>query len=211
MKTLTMRFPSRYLGTLLSAMIVAVALVAPTSAYAKTYTWDKYDIAFDAPEGGHVPFSFFQDPSTAQVNWDDMVMTLQHYLKNENTNKKNLEERLKSRAVGYNMYDTEMLKIKVKGFKCHAIEGTMPDGTRCIIAYLVSDKTTTVVEVVINYLYGNQEVAEDIIKSFSEGNHQKPNEREKPKQKVQKKKDAEKEKKELEKEKRRKNEKVYEC
>lgn len=194
-----------------AAMMIAIALVATFTANAKVYTWDKYDIAFDAPEGGYVPYSFFQDPSSAQVNWNEMVMTLQHYVKNENTTKKNLEERLKSRAMGYNMYDTEMVKIKVKGFKCHAIEGTMPDGTRCIIAYLVSEKTTTVVEVVVNYLFGNQEVVEEIIKSFSEGNNKKPNELEKPKQKIQKKKDAEKEKKEIEKEKRRKNEKVYEC
>ena len=191
--------------------MLSVTLLPAITANARVYTWDKYDIAFDAPEGGYVPFSFFQDPSSAQVNWDEMVMTLQHYIKNDKTNKKNLEERLKSRAMGFNMYDTEIMKIKVKGFKCHALEGTMPDGTRCIIAYLVSDKTTTVIEVVINYLYGNQEVAEDIIKSFSEGNNQKPNEREKPKQKIQKKKDAEKEKQELEKEKKRKNEKVYEC
>ena len=193
------------------ALAAALALVATFTVNAKTYTWDKYDIAFDAPEGGHVPFSFFQDPSSAQVNWDEMVMTLQHYLKNENTTKKNLEERLKSRAVGFNMYDTKLMKINVKGFKCHALEGTMPDGTRCIIAYLVSEKTTTVIEIVVNYLYGNQEVVEEMIKSFSEGNNNKPNEREKPKQKIQKKEDADKEKKEIEKEKRRKNEKVYQC
>ena len=87
----------------------------------------------------------------------------------------------------------------------------MPDGTRCLINYLVSDKTSTVIEVVINYLLGNQEVAEDIIKSFSENNNQQPNEREKPKQKIQKKKDAEKQEQELKKEKKLKNEKVYEC
>ncbi len=205
-----MRLVSKYLSKF-AALMVTIAFLSTFSANAKVYTWDKYDIAFEAPEGGHIPFSFFQDPSSAQVNWDEMVMTLQHYIKNENTNKKNLEERLKSRAMGFNMYDTDMMKIKVKGFKCYALEGTMPDGTRCIIAYLVSEKTTTVLEVVVNYLFGNQEVVEEMIKSFSEGNDKKPNEREKPKQKIQKKKDAEKEKQELEKEKRRKNEKVYEC
>ena len=196
-----------------TAALVLVVLVFFTTGYvsAETYTWDKYDIAFDAPEGGHVPFNFFQDPSSAQINWDEMVMTLQHYIKTENTNKKNLEERLKSRAMGFNMYDTKIIKIKVKGFKCHSIEGTMPDGTRCIISYLVSEKTTTVVEVVINYLFGNQEVAEDIIKSFSEGNNKTPNERERPKQKIQKKKDADKEQKKIEKEKKQKDDIIYEC
>jgi len=195
-----------------SAAILALLLVSALgTSQAEVYTWSKYDIAFDAPEGGYVPYSFFQDPSSAQINWDEMVMTLQHYLKNENTTKKNLEERLKSRAMGFNMYDTKMIKIKVKGFKSHSLEGTMPDGTRCIISYLVSEKTSTVIEVVVNYLYGNQEVVEDIIKSFSEGKDKKPNERAKPKQKIQKKKDAEKEKEEIEKEKKHKDEKTYEC
>ena len=159
------------------AIAAALLLSLTMTTQAKIYTWDKYNIAFEAPEGGQVPFSFFQDPNSAQVEWDEMVMTLQRYIKNENTNKKNLNERLKSRALGFNMYDTKLLEIKVKGFKCYSLEGTMPDGTRCLINYLVSDKTSTVLEVVINYLLGNQEVVEDIIKSFSENNNQKPNER----------------------------------
>ena len=193
------------------SIVAALLLSFAATVQAKVYTWDKFNIAFEAPEGGHVPFTFFQDPNSAQVDWDEMVMTLQRYTKNNNTNKKNLNERLKSRALGFNMYDTRLFEIKVKGFKCYSLEGTMPDGTRCLINYLVSDKTPTVLEVVINYLLGNQEVAEDIIKSFSENNNQKPNEREKPKQKIQKKEDAEKQEQELKKEKRRQNEKVYEC
>ena len=204
-----MKSANKYFSIL--ALIAVITLISAGKANAKVYTWERFDIAFDAPEGGHVPFSFFQDPSSAQINWDEMVMTLQHYVKNENTNKKNLEERLKSRAMGFNMYETKLSTIKVKGFKCYALEGTMPDGTRCMIAYLVSEKTPTVLEVVINYLLGNREVVEDIIKSFSEGNNQKPNEREKPKQKIQKKEDADKQEKEMQREKRRKNEKVYEC
>lgn len=194
-----------------TAIVAALIISMATLTHAKVYTWDKYNIAFEAPEGGYVPFSFFQDPSSAQVEWEDMVMTLQRYTKNENTNKKNLNERLKSRALGYNMYDTKLNEIKVKGFKCYALEGTMPDGTRCIISYLVSEKTSTVLEVIVNYLLGNQEVVEDIIKSFSEGNNQKPNKREKPKQKIQKKEDAEKQEQELKREKQRRNEKVFEC
>ncbi len=194
------------------ALLAAILLsMATATTQAKIYTWDKFNIAFEAPEGGHIPFSFFQDPNSAQVEWDEMVMTLQRYIKNENTNKKNLNERLKSRALGFNMYDTKLLEIKVKGYKCYSLEGTMPDGTRCLINYLVSNKTSTVIEVVVNYLLGNQEVVEDIIKSFSEDNNQKPNEREKPKQKIQKKEDAEKQEQELKREKKRKNEKVYEC
>ena len=195
----------------LLSFIALVAMTVSATTQAKVYTWDKYNIAFEAPDGGYVPFNFFQDPNSAQIEWDEMVMTLQRYIKNENTNKKNLDERLKSRALGYNMYDTKLLTLKVKGFKCYSLEGTMPDGTRCMISYLVSEKTPTVLEVIINYLLGNQEVVEDILKSFSEGNDQKPNEREKPKQKIQKKSDAEKQEQEMKKEKKRRNEKVYEC
>ena len=199
---------------LLLCLIVMAAASFATTTQAKTYTWERFNIAFEAPDGGYVPFEFdffFHDPYSAQVQWDEMVMTMQYYTKNENTNKKNLNERLKSRALGFNMYDTKLFTIKVKGFKCYSIEGTMPDGTRCIINYLVSETTPTVLEVVVNYLLGNQDVVEDIIKSFSEGNNQKPNEIEKPKQKIQKKSDAEKQEQEMKKEKQRRNEKVYEC
>ena len=103
------------------AVATVLLLSMATLAQAKIYTWDKYDIAFEAPDGGHIPFSFFQDPSSAQVEWDEMVMTLQHYYKNKNTNKKNLDERLKSRALGFNMYDTKLLTIKVKGFKWYSL------------------------------------------------------------------------------------------
>lgn len=193
---------------LISAALI-VALANPMQA--RIYTWDKFNIAFEGPDDGYVPFDFFQDPNSAQVDWDDMVMTLQRYTKNENTNKKNLNEALKSRALGFNMYETKLREIKVKGFKCYAIEGTMPDGSRCIICYLVSDKTPTVLEVVVNYLLGNRDTVEDMIKSFSENNNQQPNEREKPKQKIQKKEDAEKEEQEIKKKQKRPNEKVFEC
>ena len=68
------------------AIAAALLLSLTMTTQAKIYTWDKYNIAFEAPEGGQVPFSFFQDPNSAQVEWDEMVMTLQRYIKNENTN-----------------------------------------------------------------------------------------------------------------------------
>ncbi len=178
-------------------LLAMLTVTAASSMWARVYTWDRFDIAFEGPDDGFVPFVFFQDPNSAQVEWEDMLMTLQHYVKNENTTKDNINETLKSRALGFNMYDTKLFTIKVKGFKCYSLEGTMPDGSRCIISYLVSDKTTTVLEVIVNYLLGNREVVEDMIKSFSENNNQKPNEREKPKQKVQDKKDAERQEEEL--------------
>ncbi len=199
---------------LLLCLIVMAAASFATTTQAKTYTWERFNIAFEAPDGGYVPFEFdffFHDPYSAQVQWDEMVMTMQYYTKNENTNKKNLNEMLKSRALGYNMYDTKLFTPKVKGFKCYSLEGTMPDGSSAMISYLVSDKTTTVLEVVVNYLRENRKVVEDIIKSFTENNNQQPNERQKPKQKTQKKEDAEKQEQEIKREKQRQQEKVFEC
>ncbi len=85
-----------------------------------------------------------------------------------------------------------MGKMKVKGFKAFDIEGTMPDGSRAIIADLVSKKRNLVVEVTVNYLYGNREVVEDVIKSVTEGSKQ-PN-KQKHRQRVQSKEDAKRQK-----------------
>ncbi|MBR6432517.1 MAG: hypothetical protein IKS64_06660, partial [Muribaculaceae bacterium] len=61
---------------------------------------------------------------------------------------------------------------------------TMPDGTRAVIADLISKKQDLIVEITVNYLYGNREMVDDMIKSFAENKEQKPNHA-KPKQKVQ--------------------------
>ena len=67
----------------------------------------------------------------------------------------------------------------------------MPDGSRCVLANLVSKQSDLVVQISINYYYGNREEVDDIIKSFAENDQKQPN-REKRKQKVQSKDDAEK-------------------
>jgi hypothetical protein len=83
------------------------------------------------------------------------------------------------------MYDLHDGKLKVKGFKkTYSIDGTMPDGSRAIIADLVSKHQNLIVEVTVNYLYGNREIVEDMIKSFAENKNQQPNHEHK-RQKVQ--------------------------
>ena len=62
--------------------LAAIVVTLASSMQARIYTWDKFNIAFEGPDDGYVPFDFFQDPNSAQVNWDDMVMTLQRYTKN---------------------------------------------------------------------------------------------------------------------------------
>ena len=93
------------------------------------------------------------------------------------------------------MYDLHDGKIKVKGFKkTYSIDGTMPDGSRAVIADIVSKRQNLIIEVTVNYLYGNREIVEDMIKSFAENKQQKPN-HERKHQKVQPKYKADQEKK----------------
>ena len=61
----------------------------------------------------------------------------------------------------------------------------MPDGTRGLLVNLVSKKSDLVVQVVVNYLFGNREMVEDVVKSFAENPNRKPN-HETKKQKIQK-------------------------
>ena len=72
-------------------------------------------------------------------------------------------------------------------------DGTMPDGSRAIIADLVSKHQNLIVEITVNYLYGNREIVEDMIKSFAENKTKQPN-HERKHQKVQPRHKAEQEK-----------------
>ena len=114
------------------------------------------------------------------------------------------------------MYDLHNGKIKVKGFKkTYSIYGTMPDGSRAIIADIVSKHQNLIIEVTVNYLFGNREAVEDMIKSFAENKTQQPN-HERKRQKVQTKQKAEREKqkekqKQQEPKKPARNEKLYDA
>lgn len=158
------------------------------TADATVYNWSRYDISFETPDYGFVTFN---SNTRFIVQWEDMAMTVQLYSQDKGYDKKLLQENLMSKARGYNMYDLNYGKLKVKGFKkTYSIYGTMPDGSPAIIADLVSKHQNLIIEVTIIYLYGNREIAEDMIKSFAENKTQSPN-RERKKQKVQKKQDAE--------------------
>ena len=149
-------------------------------AQAAVYTWSQYHLNFEVPDGGFVTYN---SNTRFEIQWDEMVMTVQLYNKQE-SNDKLIRENLQRKALGYSMYDLKQGKIKVKGFKGLTIDGTMPDGSRAIIADLVSKKQDLIVEVTVNYLYGNREMVDDMIKSFAENNKNQPN-REKHRQKVQ--------------------------
>ena len=167
--------------------LLMLLLLTGLNASATIYTWSRYNLSFETPEDGFVTFN---TPTRFEVQWEDMVMTVQLYSKDKGDEKQMLTENLQRKALGYSMYDLKNGKIKVKGFKkTYSIEGTMPDGSRAIIADLVSKQQNLIVEVTVNYLYGNRETVEDMIKSFAENKKQQPN-HERKRQKVQTKKKA---------------------
>ena len=166
----------------LIAMALLLVITSGMDASATVYNWSRYDLTFETPEDGFVTYN---SPTRFEIQWEDMVMTVQLYSQDKGDEKKLLTENLQRKALGYNMYDLNEGKIKVKGFKkTYSITGTMPDGSRAIIADLVSKKQNLIVEITVNYLYGNREVVEDMIKSFAENKDQKPN-HERKRQKVQ--------------------------
>ncbi|MBQ6080545.1 MAG: hypothetical protein IJK93_09755 [Muribaculaceae bacterium] len=178
----------KYLASLFA--LVFVLSLSTIDAGATVYTWSRYDLSFETPEGGFVTYN---SNTRFEIQWEDMVMTVQLYSKDKGDEKKMLNENLMRKALGYNMYDLHEAKIKVKGFKkTYSIDGTMPDGSRAIIADIVSKHQNLIIEVTVNYLYGNRETVEDMIKSFAENKTQKPN-HERKRQKVQTKQKAEKE------------------
>ena len=164
-------------------MALLLAIAAGTATIdATVYNWSRYDLSFETPDGGFVSYN---SNTRFEIQWEDMVMTVQLYSQEQGDDKKLLTENLQRKALGYSMYDLNNGKIKVKGFKkTYSITGTMPDGSRAIIADLVSKHQNLIVEVTVNYLYGNREMVEDMIKSFAENKNQQPN-HERKRQKVQ--------------------------
>ena len=173
-------------------MMIMLFTGLTATATATVYTWSRYNLSFETPDGGFVTYN---SPTRFEVQWEDMVMTVQLYSQDRGDEKKMLNENLQRKALGFSMYDLVNGKIKVKGFKkTYSIEGTMPDGSRAIIADLVSKKQNLIVEITVNYLFGNRETVEDMIKSFAENKTQQPN-HERKHQKVQPKHKADQEKK----------------
>ena len=162
--------------------LMLMLLAGSMDAGATVYNWSRYDLSFETPEDG---FVVFNTQTFFEIHWEDMVMTVQLYSQDRGDEKKLLTENLQRKALGYNMYDLHDGKLKVKGFKkTYSIDGTMPDGSRAIIADIVSKHQNLIIEVTVNYLYGNRE----------QPNH------ERKRQKVQTKQKADQEKKQREKE-----------
>ncbi len=163
---------------ILSLLLLALAL----PAMALDLTWSKYNLNFSVPEGG---YEIVNNPVHYERRWEDMLLTVHLYTKDHGGKKDIYSTTLSRKAADFNMYDQKNVKIKVKNFDSYAVEGTMPDGTRALLVNLVSKKSDLVVQIVVNYLFGNREMVEDVVKSFAENPDRKPN-HEARKQKVQK-------------------------
>ena len=171
---------NRYL--VIASMLLLLLTGNALEGHATVYNWSRYDLSFETPDDGFVTFN---SPTRFEIQWEDMVMTVHLYSKDQGDEKKMLNENLQRKALGYSMYDLHNGKLKVKGFKkTYSIDGTMPDGSRAIIADIVSKRQNLIIEVTVNYLYGNREIVEDMIKSFAENKTKQPN-RERKHQKVQ--------------------------
>ncbi len=172
----------------LSLIALVMTCVSPITVTATTYTWSRYNLTFETPEGGMVTHS---SATRFEIQWEDMIFTVQLYNKDKSDDK-SIKNNLESKALGFNMYDRKLDKMKVKGFKTHYIEGTMPDGSRAVIADLISDKQDLIIEITAQYLFGNREIVDDFIKSFAlDKKPGEAKEKEKRKQKVQSKEDSE--------------------
>ena len=147
-----------------------VAAVLP--AMALDLTWSKYNLNFSVPEGG---FELLNTSVRYERQWEDMLLTVHLYTKDTDSKKDIYLTTLQRKAADFNMYEVKKTKIKVKNFDTYAVEGIMPDGTRGLLVNLVSKKSELVVQIVVNYLFGNREAVEEVVKSFAENPDRKPN------------------------------------
>ena len=164
--------------TILMLMLVAMAL----PAMALDLTWSKYNLNFSVPDGG---YELMSTSTHYERQWEDMLLTVHLYTKDPSGKKDIYTTTLQRKAADFNMYEVKKTKIKVKNFDTYAVEGIMPDGTRGLLVNLVSKKSELVVQIVFNYLFGNREAVEEVVKSFAENPDRKPN-HEARKQKIQK-------------------------
>lgn len=163
-------------------LTLALILAAALTAVAGDLTWSKYNINFSVPDGGFVTLN---TPTRFAEQWNEMSLTIELFTKADEKQHKDIYyTTLRRKAEGYNMYDVQQGKVKVKGFKGYQVEGTMPDGTRCLLVNLVSKKSDLVVQITVNYLFGNREAVDDLVKSFAENKDQMAN-HDKKRQKVQ--------------------------
>ena len=162
------------------ALVAAFALLA---LKAETLTWQRYNLSFEVPDGGYVTY---KATTAYELQWHDLSFSIRLFDKS-GADDNFLKYNLRKSASDYNMYDTQVHKSKIDGFKGFNLTGILPDGSRACLTNVVSKKSNLLVQIEINYFLGDEARVDAILKSLTEGNPKAKKEKKKEKPKVQKK------------------------
>ena len=162
------------------ALVAAFALLA---VKAETLTWQRYNLSFEVPDGGYVPY---KATTAYELQWHALSFSIRLFDKS-GADDNFLKYNLRKSASDYNMYDTQVHKSKIDGFKGFNLTGILPDGSRACLTNVVSKKSNLLVQIEINYFLGDEARVDAILKSLTEGKPKAKKEKKKEKPKVQKK------------------------
>lgn len=76
----------------LAALLALMAILSQ----ATVYTWSQYNLNFEVPEGGFVTYN---SNTRFEIQWDEMVMVVQLYNKQESSDKL-IKENLQRKGAG---------------------------------------------------------------------------------------------------------------
>lgn len=162
------------------ALVAAFALL---TLKAETLTWQRYNLSFEVPDGGYVTY---KATTAYELQWHDLSFSIRLFDKS-GADDNFLKYNLRKSASDYNMYDTQVHKSKIDGFKGFNLTGILPDGSRACLTNVVSKKSNLLVQIEINYFLGDEARVDAILKSLTEGKPKAKKEKKKEKPKVQKK------------------------
>ena len=160
-------------------ILATAAAVAMCVAHGETLTWQRYNLTFEVPDGGYVTH---RTSTSYELQWHDLTFSIRLFDKS-GADDNFLKYNLQKSASGYNMYDTQLHKSKIDGFKGYNLTGTLPDGSRACLTNVVSKKSNLAIMIEINYYLGDEARVDAILKSIAEGKKKEKA----TKQKIQKK------------------------
>lgn len=160
-------------------ILATAAAVAMCVAHGETLTWQRYNLTFEVPDGGYVTH---RTSTSYELQWHDLTFSIRLFDKS-GADDNFLKYNLQKSASGYNMYDTQLHKSKIDGFKGYNLTGTLPDGSRACFTNVVSKKSNLAIMIEINYYLGDEARVDAILKSIAEGKKKEKA----AKQKIQKK------------------------
>lgn len=160
-------------------ILATAAAVAMCVAHGETLTWQRYNLTFEVPDGGYVTH---RTSTSYELQWHDLTFSIRLFDKS-GADDNFLKYNLQKSASCYNMYDTQLHKSKIDGFKGYNLTGTLPDGSRACLTNVVSKKSNLAIMIEINYYLGDEARVDAILKSIAEGKKKEKA----AKQKIQKK------------------------